>query len=140
MNRKRKCDVTLPWYLRTNFSVLSNDGRCMAYHIAPDCNHAQESHTCYFFFHFSLFQEEESEGEPSEGTVTHIVFQISHVLNELTAHCRLRELTYMASICRSHNCVKQPSLGPVTRSIRLIGVSKFTCVYESTSSQTLLVT
>ena len=55
MNRKRKCDVTLPWYLRTNFSALSNDGRCMAYHIAPDCNHAQESHTCYFFFHFSLF-------------------------------------------------------------------------------------
>ena len=54
MNKKRKCDVTLPWYLRTNFSALSNDGRSMAYHIAPECNHAQESHTCYFY-HFSFF-------------------------------------------------------------------------------------
>ena len=48
------------------------------------------------FYHFSLFQEEESEEEPSEGTVTYIVFQISYVLNEWTAHCRLRELTYVA--------------------------------------------
>ena len=127
------------------------------------------------------------------------------MLNEWTAHCRLRELTYVAlqrypgcqrlftrdfrfrsslkkwparflvaasplvssafgrtrvgprptkrkplthvrknlwypGYCRGRHCLKYLSLGPVTRDIRLIGVSNFDCVCEFTYLETLLVT